>query len=96
MLPTAELGLEDEYLRFLVSWFCHEAMTSVRVNRVRDWQQAGVWDKLHHKLLEMLHRADRIDWSRAVVDSTSVRSVSGGTSQGPTLPTGQRRVVNTM
>ena len=61
---------------------------------VRDglWQ----WDKLHHKLLEKLHRADRIDWSRAVVDSSSVRSCFRGTSQGPILPTGQRRVVNTM
>lgn len=73
---------------------CGSGMTCRR--RLRDWQQAGVWDKLHQKLLEKLHRADRIDWSRAVVDSASVRSVLGGTSQGPTLPTGQRRVVNTM
>ena len=55
---------------------CGSGMTCWR--RLRDWQQAGVWDKLHHKLLEKLHRADRIDWSRAVVDSASVRSVLGG------------------
>ena len=71
---------------------CGSGMTCWR--RLRDWQQAGVWDRLHQKLLERLHRADRIDWSRAVVDSASVRAVWGGTSQGPTPPIGPRQVVN--
>ena len=33
---------------------CGSGMTCWR--RLRDWQQAGVWDKLHHKLLEKLLR----------------------------------------
>ena len=33
---------------------CGSGMTCWR--RLRDWQQAGVWDKLHQKLLEQLHR----------------------------------------
>jgi transposase len=28
--------------------------------RLRDWQQAGVWDKLHRLLLDELGRADKI------------------------------------
>jgi transposase len=45
---------------------------------LRDWQQAGVWQKIHEVLLARLNGADQIDWSRAVVDSGSVRAVFGG------------------
>lgn len=51
--------------------------------RLRDWQQAGVWDRLHEMLLSELNRSDRIDWSRAAVDSGSVRAVGGGEKTGP-------------
>ena len=37
--------------------------------RLRDWQQAGVWDLIHFALLDWLARDDQIDWSQAVVDS---------------------------
>lgn len=47
-------------------------------NRLRDWQRAGVWQKIHEVLLAKLREADRIDFSRVVVDSTSVRAVFGG------------------
>jgi len=73
---------------------CGSGMTCWR--RLRDWQEAGVWDRLHRLVLERLHGADRIDWSRAVVDSASVRAVLGGTSQDPTPPIGPRQAVNTM
>ena len=33
--------------------------------RLRDWQAAGVWSRLHQVLLERLHAAGQIDWSRA-------------------------------
>ena len=55
---------------------CGSGMTCWR--RLRDWQEAGVWDGLHRLLLEQLHGADRIDWSRVVVGSASVRAVLGG------------------
>jgi transposase len=42
------------------------------------WQEAGVWQKVHEVLLAKLREADKIDWSRAVVDSASVRAVLGG------------------
>ena len=45
--------------------------------RLRDWNHAGVWHAMHRLLLARLNAADRIDWSRAVVDSSSVRAVGG-------------------
>jgi transposase len=46
--------------------------------RLRDWQAAGVWERLHHALLDRLGRADAIDWSRTCVDSASIRAKKGG------------------
>jgi transposase len=51
--------------------------------RLRDWQHAGVWDRLHEVLLADLNRAGRIDWSRAAIDSSSVRAVGAGENTGP-------------
>jgi len=61
---------------------CGSGMTCWR--RLHDWQEAGVWDKLHRVLLDRLRSADQIDWSRAVVDSASVRAVFGGRKPAPT------------
>ncbi len=46
--------------------------------RLRDWNEAGVWQRLHEVLLAELNAAARLDWSRAVVDSSHVRAVKGG------------------
>ena len=50
--------------------------------RLQAWQRQGVWDVLHHLLLEELRGADKIDWSRAAVDSSSVRALGGGEDTG--------------
>lgn len=63
--------------------------------RLRDWQEAGVWERLHGVLLDRLREADRIDWSRAVVDSASVRAVWGGHKQAPTPRIGRGKAANT-
>jgi transposase len=55
---------------------CGSGMTCWR--RLVAWQKAGVWDKLHHILLEELQKADQIDWSRAIVDSAALKAVMGG------------------
>jgi transposase len=60
---------------------CGSGMTCWR--RLAEWQRLGVWDRVHAKLLERLRGADRINWSRAAVDSTSVRAVFGGTKPAP-------------
>ena len=45
--------------------------------RLRDWQEAGVGEKLHRVLLDRLGEADRIDWDRASLDSASVSAKRG-------------------
>jgi hypothetical protein len=44
---------------------------------LRDWQRAGVWQQLHHQLLDQLGRDGKLDWSRASLDSLSVRAKRG-------------------
>ena len=51
--------------------------------RLRDWQAAGVWERLHGTLLNWLGDEGAIDWSRASVDSVSVRAKRGGEQTGP-------------
>jgi len=60
---------------------CGSGMTCWR--RLRDWQQAGIWDLMHFVLLNWLSRQSQIDWSCAVIDSCSVRAVFGGPQTGP-------------
>ena len=72
---------------------CGSGMTCWR--RTRDWQKAGVWDKLHRVLLAKLRHADRIDFSRVIADSSSVRAVHGGKKQVPTRLIGARRAAST-
>src|SRR6266852_923091 len=55
---------------------CGSGMTCWRC--LRDWQEEGVWDLMHFALLNWLARDGNIDWSRAIVDSCSVRAVCGG------------------
>ncbi len=61
---------------------CGCGMTCWR--RLRAWMEAGVWDELHRVLLEGLQGVNFIDWSRAVVDSSSIRAVGGGQKPAPT------------
>lgn len=55
---------------------CGSGMTCWR--RLRDWQESGIWQLIHFALLDWLGRFNQIDWSRAVLDSCSVRAVFGG------------------
>jgi transposase len=45
--------------------------------RMVEWQQAGVWEKLHALLLAELRAADQIEWSRAVADASHVQAKKG-------------------
>ena len=64
---------------------CGSGMSCWR--RLRDWQEAGIWQPIHFVLLDWLARYGQIDWSRAVVDGSSVRAVLGGFKQALILPT---------
>src|SRR5919198_3944870 len=59
---------------------CGSGVTCWR--RLREWQRRGVWKRLHRVLLERLAEADRIDWSRAVVDSRSLPAKRGAARPG--------------
>ncbi len=54
---------------------CGSGMTCWR--RLRDWQDAGIWDRLHRRLLDELGAADQIDWERACLDSASIPAKKG-------------------
>jgi len=54
---------------------CGSGMTCWR--RLRDWQDAGVWDRLHRVVLDRLGDAGQLDWSRALVDASSIRAKKG-------------------
>jgi len=73
---------------------CGSGMSCWR--RLRDWQKAGVWQKIHEAFLARLRAADKIDWSRAVVDSASVRAVFGGRKPDPTPQIGAKRAASIM
>src|SRR5687767_10055118 len=55
---------------------CGSGMTCWR--RLRDWHQAGVFQRLHRRLLGDLRAAGRLDFVAAIADSASVRAVHGG------------------
>jgi transposase len=50
--------------------------------RLRDWQAAGVWDRLHRELLRRLNALGRLDWSAGVVDGSHIRALRGGPLTG--------------
>jgi transposase len=55
--------------------------------RLRDWQEAGVWARLHETLLNWLGDEAAIDWSRASLDSLSVRAKRGASRPAPARST---------
>jgi transposase len=48
------------------------------LNRLRQWQKAGVWTDLHRVMLDKLRAAGRIDFTRVLIDSSSIRALHGG------------------
>ena len=79
ILFVLKTGLPWEYLPQELGW--GSGMTAWR--RLHAWQKQGVWKKVHEALLAHLQGADQIDWSRAIIDSSSVRAVHGGKKRAP-------------
>jgi transposase len=63
LLPARELG-------------CGSPATCWR--RLTEWAKTGVFEQLHLEILDRLGLAGRLDWTRASVDSASVRAKRGG------------------
>ena len=92
ILYVLKTGIPWEYLPKEMG--CGSGMTCWR--RLRDWNNAGVWEKLQKVLLEKLQDAGKIDWDRAVVDSTSVRAMHRGKKRARAPWIGVNTVLNTM
>src|SRR5215207_4182360 len=85
-------GIQWEYLPQEMG--CGSGMTCWR--RLRDWQEAGVWEGLHRTLLDRLGIADEIDWSRASVDSRLVPAKRGAKLRGRIRRIAARRAANSI
>jgi transposase len=79
ILFVLKTGIPWEYLPQEMG--CGSGMTCWR--RLEEWQHASVWQRLHRLLLAELRGADKIDWSRAPIDSSSARALGAGEDSGP-------------
>jgi transposase len=50
--------------------------------RLREWNDAGVWQRLHELLLAEPRAVDLLDLSGASVDSSHLRAMRGGNKTG--------------
>ena len=80
ILFVVKTGIPWEALPQELGW--GSGMTCWRY--LRAWHRDGVWQRLHVLLLTKLRGADKLDWSRAVVDSAAVRAVLGGAKRART------------
>ncbi len=90
ILFVLKTGIPWEYLPQEMG--CGSGVTCWR--RLRDWQAAGVWDRLHHTLLDRLGEAYRIDWDRASLDSASIPAKRGAKRWDRTPPIAAIRARN--
>ncbi|WP_411157399.1 IS5 family transposase [Nocardia farcinica] len=51
--------------------------------RVRDWTEAGVFDRMHQAMLEHCNAAGLIDFDRVITDGSHIRAKKGGAETGP-------------
>jgi transposase len=63
--------------------------------RLVAWQEAGVWQHIRETLLAELRRRGEIDFSRALVDSSSIRAVLAGKKPARIPRTGASSAANT-
>lgn len=73
---------------------CGSGMSCWR--RLRAWQEAGVWERLHQVLLSKLRESGRLDLSRVLVDSSSIRAVGAGQKQDRIPPIAHAPAQSTM
>jgi transposase len=71
---------------------CFGASKSTVHRRFVIWSRAGVWGRLHQKVLQLLDERDLVDLSRAVLDSAHVRAKKGANLQVRAPWTGVSRV----
>ncbi len=62
--------------------------------RLRDWQAAGIWQRVHERMLDELRRAEELDLTIVAVDSGSVRAVGAGEKRDRTRRIGASRAAS--
>jgi transposase len=87
ILFVLHTGIQWEYLPQELGF--GSGMTCWR--RLAAWNEAGVWDQLHQLLLNKLRSKNRLDWSRAVIDSSHVRAARRGPKADPARSTAHAR-----
>lgn len=83
ILFVLHTGIQWEYLPQELGF--GSGMTCWR--RLAAWNDAGLWDELHLVLLKKLRAAQKLDWSRAVIDSSHVRAARLGPKVDPAQST---------
>jgi transposase len=78
MLPAKQFGLSG-----MTAW-----------RRLEQWTRAGVFDKLQRALLNELGEQGQVDFSRASIDSSSVRASKGGSSRARARRTERRQAAS--
>jgi transposase len=73
ILFVLRMGIPREMLPAEI--VCGSRVTCWRL--LRDWQVAGMWDRLHRELLRQLRDADRTDWSGLECSLICLRALAG-------------------
>ena len=71
---------------------CGSGVTCWR--RLHQWTRAGVWPRVHARLLRALAREGQLDAQLGIVDSQSMRAVFGGRTRAPTPRIEAREAAN--
>ncbi|MER6168017.1 IS5 family transposase [Streptomyces violaceorubidus] len=90
ILFVLHTGIQWEYLPPELGF--GSGMTCWR--RLAAWNEAGVWDRLHQLLLNELRSKNRLDWDRAVIDSSHVRVARRGPEAGRARSTERGRAAS--
>ncbi|GGQ70774.1 hypothetical protein GCM10010166_45970 [Couchioplanes caeruleus subsp. azureus] len=88
-LPTAAFGASGATCwRRLTEWHAAGVWQRLHERLLTEWHAAGVWQRLHERLLAELRAAGRLDLAHAVVGSSHLRALKGGTTPVPAQSTG--------
>jgi len=90
ILFVLRTGCQWEYLPREMN--CGSGMTCWR--RLRDWQKAGIWQRIWEALLNALGQADAIVWSKILIDASTCRAVFGGSVRARTPRIGPKPAAN--
>jgi transposase len=91
ILFVLHTGIGWEHLPQELGFGC--GMTAWR--RLRKWQQASVWERLHELLLAELHAADQLEWERAIADGSHIQAKKGAPRRVPAPSIAAARVAST-